>query len=227
MTASAPGAVVGPDDVLRMLRTGTATEHRNLERTLDLLDPALDRPRLVAVLGRLHGFWLAAEEGLDTWAAEHPADAEALTWSRRRRAGLFAADLEALGAAGSHRRPELPPVAGTDDALGRMYVLEGSTMGGAFIDRHLRALPGLAGIRLHAFSPYGADTGAMWQAFRRATRDRVAGGGDPAAVVTAARDTFLALAAWCRPVAPARRRSSWPPSGATSVSPRRGLRTGA
>ena len=65
----------GAGDVLRMLRTGTATEHEAVERSLDLLDPAVDRPRLVAVLGRLHGFWLAAEDGLDAWAAAHPADA--------------------------------------------------------------------------------------------------------------------------------------------------------
>jgi hypothetical protein len=36
-----------------MLRTGTAAEHDAVERSLDLLDPALDRPRRVAVLGRL------------------------------------------------------------------------------------------------------------------------------------------------------------------------------
>jgi heme oxygenase len=188
-----------------MLRSGTATQHEAVERSLDLLDPAVDRPRLVAVLGRLHGFWLAAEDGLDAWAAAHPADAEAVAWPRRRRAGLFAADLEALGSAGSQRRAELPPLSGTDDALGRMYVLEGSTMGGTFIDRHLAALPGLADIRLRAFSPYGGETGAMWHAFRRATRERVAGRGDAAAVVTAARGTFRALAAWCRPLAPVAR----------------------
>ena len=38
----------------------------------------------------------------------------------------------------------------------------------------------------------------MWHAFRRATRERVASGGDAAAVVAAARQTFGALAAWCR-----------------------------
>jgi heme oxygenase len=79
-----------------------------------------------------------------------------------------------------------------------MYVLEGSTLGGTFIDRHLAALPQLGEVRLRAFSPYGAQTGAMWHAFRSATRDRVAAGGDPAAVVAAARETFAVLAAWCR-----------------------------
>jgi heme oxygenase len=189
------------NDVLRLLRTGTAAEHEAVERTLDLLDPGLDRPRLVEVLGRLHGFWRAAEAGLDDWAAGHPADAEAVAWRRRRRAALFAADLAVLGAAPPRRAPELPALPGTGAALGRMYVLEGSTMGGAFIDRHLGALPDLAGTRLRAFSPYGPETGSMWHGFRQTVRAHVADGGEAAAVVTAARDTFRALAAWCRPLA--------------------------
>jgi heme oxygenase len=188
-------------DVLRLLRTATAHEHAAVERTLDLLDPELDRARLVAVLACLHGFWLAAEAGLDVWADRHPADADTVVWFRRRRAPLFAADLATLGAAAPAHRPELPELPGTDEALGRMYVLEGSTIGGTVIDRHLAARPGLAGIRLRAFSPYGAETGAMWHAFRQVTRDRVAAGGDSDAVVGAARNTFAALADWCRPTA--------------------------
>lgn len=188
-----------------MLRTGTADEHHDVERTLGLMDHGLERTRLVHVLQRLHGFWAAAEAGLDAWAGHHPADARALTWSRRRRAGLFAEDLRALGAPGSVDLPHLAAVRTTEAALGRMYVLEGSTLGGTFIDRHLAGLPQLADVRLRAFSPYGAQTGAMWQAFRSATRDRVAAGGDPSAVVAAARETFAVLAAWCRTpaVAPA------------------------
>jgi heme oxygenase len=186
-------------DVLRLLRSGTAAEHGSVERSLDLLDPELDPPRLTAVLTRMHGFWRAAEAGLDDWAARFPADAESVTWSARRRARLFAADLGSLGAApaDADAEPLLVPVTGTDEALGRLYVLEGSTLGGRVIDRHLSDLPGLSGVRLRAFSPYGAETGAMWHAFPRATRDRVARGGDPDAMVTAAPSTFRALAEWC------------------------------
>jgi len=191
----------GEGDVLRMLRTGTAAEHADLERSLDLLDPALERARLTGVLGRMHGFWQAAEAGLDAWAARFPADAEQVSWDRRRRAGLFAADLAVLGVREATAGPELPAPAGTDEALGRLYVLEGSTLGGAFIDRHLATVPGLAGLRLRAFSPYGAETGAMWHGFRRAARQHVSAGGDAGAMVAAARQTFRALAFWCRPVA--------------------------
>src|SRR5207245_815438 len=132
----------------------------------NLLDPDLERPRLAAVLGRLHGFWLAAEAGLDDWAARFRDDADAVDWSRRRRTGLFAADLETLGSAPEPAAPVLARLAGTDQALGRLYVLEGSTLGGVFIDRNLAGLPGLADVRLRAFSPYGVDTGARWHAFR-------------------------------------------------------------
>jgi heme oxygenase len=188
-------------DVLRMLREGTATEHEAVERALDLLDPDLGRPRLARVLARLHGFWLAAEAGLDDWAVRFPADAQAVDWSRRRRADLFAADLGSLGAVGGPElaAPDLPRLPGTDEALGRLYVLEGSTLGGVLIDRHLAALPGLSDVRVRAFSPYGADTGAMWHTFRTAARVRASSGGDAAAMVRSARATFAALAAWCTP----------------------------
>jgi heme oxygenase len=90
-------------------------------------------------------------------------------------------------------------VTGTHDALGRLYVLEGSTLGGTFIDRHLAGLPALGGVRLGAFSPYGAETGSMWRAFRRVVCERAVDRCDVRRVVAGARTTFGALAAWCEP----------------------------
>jgi heme oxygenase len=184
-------------DVLRRLRTETAAGHRAVEDALDLLSPQLTRARLADVLVRMHGFWRSAEAGLDAWARTHPADAERVQWSRRHRTPLFAADLAALGATPAGV-PELPGVPDTDVALGRLYVLEGSSLGGVLIDRHLATLPQLAGgRRLSSFSPYGERTGAMWHAFRTVTRARVAAGGDADRLVGAARQTFGALASWC------------------------------
>ena len=184
------------EDVLRRLRTATAEDHERVEAALDLMDPGLDRGRLVAALTALSGFWRAAEAGVDAWAARSAADARQVDWARRRRAHLYSADLRALGADDTSPTPHLPPVPGTDEALGRMYVLEGSTLGGTFIDRHLAGLAGLSGVRLRAFSPYGERTGSMWAAYRRTTREHVASGGDADRVVEAARTTFAALADW-------------------------------
>src|SRR3954449_1382820 len=188
------------DDVLRRMRTDTDPQHQAVEESLDLLSPDLSRDRLVEVLTRMHGFWQAAEGGLDAWADAHPADAERVDWAARHRSDLFAADLSALGAAPADPAdgPQLPAVPDTDAALGRLYVLEGSSLGGVFIDRHLATLPHLAGAgRLSAFSPYGEQTGAMWHAFRTVTRARVAAGGDAGRLVGAARQTPAALPAWC------------------------------
>jgi heme oxygenase len=195
------------DDVLRRLRTETAAEHQAVEESLDLLSPDLSRDRLVDVLTRMHGFWQAAEGDLDAWADAHPADAERVDWAARHRSDLFAADLSALGAAPADPAdgPQLPAVPDTDAALGRLYVLEGSSLGGVFIDRHLATLPQLAFAgRMSCFSPYGERTGAMWHALRTVTRARVAEGGDAGRVVSAARQTFGALATWCSPVEPRR-----------------------
>jgi heme oxygenase len=192
----------GRADVLTTLRSATAAEHEQVETTLGLMDPELRRDRLVEVLARLHAFWTAAEAGLDAWARREPAGAETVDWSRRRRAHLFATDLRALGAPDeTDDVPHLPDVEDIDQALGRLYVLEGSTLGGTFISRHLATLPTLGpGVRVGAFSPYGADTGAMWHAYRRATRERVTAGGDAGRLVAAARTTFAALADWVAPV---------------------------
>jgi heme oxygenase len=194
--------VADDEDVLRRLRSDTADEHAAVEQALDLLDADLTAARLAAVLSRMHGFWLAAEAGLDVWAAAEPVAAAGVRWPDRRRAHLFAADLGVLGAAPAAQRPELPAVPDTDAALGRLYVLEGSTLGGVFIDRHLAGLPQLTGTSLRAFSPYGERTGAMWHGFRSATRAHVAAGGDADRVVAAARQTFTALGTWCGAAVP-------------------------
>ena len=189
-------------DVLGELRTATAPEHQAVEDTLALLDPELSRDRLAGVLARMHGFWQAAEAGLDQWFATAPETAARLRWPVRRRAELFAADLRTLGTEPGGEVPDLPPVTCLEDALGRMYVLEGSTLGGVSIDRHLSGLPHLAATgSLGAFSPYGSETGALWADYRRATRQAVTDGARADLLVAAARQTFAALAAWCAPVA--------------------------
>lgn len=147
------------DDVLRRLPTGTVVKHE-VERVLDLLDPALGRQRLAHAPDLMHVPWRDAEEGLERWAARRPADAEQLQWlRRRRRTALFARDLAELGAAASDRALESPVVSGTDETLGRVNVLEGSTRGGVFIDRHLAGLPELVGVTIRAFPPMAARPG--------------------------------------------------------------------
>ena len=62
--------------------------------------------------------------------------------------------------------PAASPLASFAETLGAAYVIEGSTLGGAFIHRHLASLLKLddgQGIRF--FDCYGTETGARWKQF--------------------------------------------------------------
>jgi heme oxygenase len=79
-------------------------------------------------------------------------------------------------------------------AVGCLYVLEGSTLGGRVIQRHIKAALGLdADSGAAFFSGYGFQTGAMWQSFLRFLSALPFGQEEIAAAVAAARDTFEAL----------------------------------
>jgi heme oxygenase len=77
--------------------------------------------------------------------------------------------------------------------MGALYVLEGSTLGGRVIGRHIAATHGLTGEGLAYYAGHGTRTGAMWSAFR-ARLDGFDGEGE--AVVAAANETFDAMRVW-------------------------------
>ncbi len=134
-------------------------------------------------------------------------------YEERRKAGWLEADLKDLGHT-ADSLGSLPSVAGLPlpqdpvEALGVLYVLEGSSLGGQLIVRNLAPKlnigPRWAG---RFYNGYGKNTGAMWQAFVAVLN---AAGAEPdtarriedAALVTfAAFEKHLAQSARC-PFAP-------------------------
>ena len=148
--------------ILLALREATAAAHETLETEARiearLANPAT-RPATVAAFYRFHA-------GLEP--VSHALTARLNTeigggFEPRSRAGGIAQDLASLGVA--------PPAAASVDgpaspgeALGWVYVAEGSMLGGRIIRRRLtaegRGLEGLAFL-----DPYGEETGARWRAF--------------------------------------------------------------
>ncbi len=140
---------------------------------------------------------------MDEWAAVHPRTAQDLAWSQRRRRRLFEQDLLALGGGPLRPGPVLPGVPTTAAALGRLYVLEGSSLGGQVINASLAARDGaLSVVRLRGLSPYGDRTGAMWRDYRRIVATWPVEDAD--VVVASAVETFVGLEAWVAPLAEAR-----------------------
>jgi heme oxygenase len=195
--------------VAQLLRQETLLTHRRVESQLGLLEPGLSAARLTSVIERFYGFWAGNEPGIEEWALAEPGAASALLWPCRRRAGLFAEALVRLGMSSESYRalPQAPPAHLVVDhavVFGWLYVTEGSTLGGALIDRHLRTLTWLDGTALGCFTPYGDAPGVMWRSYKSALQAFVSEHPDRTdTVVAAAVATFGSLERWLTPLSAA------------------------
>jgi heme oxygenase len=184
--------------VLSRLRAETRIQHEAIEETLKLMDDALSLDAYRHRLVQFYGFYKPLEETI--FRADGPLD-EWLATQPRRKVPLLKADLEALGQPAVSRIPlcsNLPALTGVADYFGCLYVLEGATLGGVLITRHVQKKLGVMrpnGGRF--FNGYGEQTGAMWQEFRAAITAFSATTDQQDAIVAAARATFETLRGWC------------------------------
>ena len=173
------------------LRAETDAEHRNLEAGLgfDLHEPS--QPLAIAMLRGFYGVLRQLEPAMLALAPPALADRGKLVLLRRDLAalGMSAAEIDAIPS------PEAPWLPATrPEALGALYVMEGSTLGGKLIVKALRRLPDWPLAAQSYFDPYGAETGARWQAFKLHLNSTAPQDGD--AVVEAAKRTFALLEQW-------------------------------
>ena len=158
-------------DTLR-LRQATAADHAGTEDAVPLMSPTLTRTEYVDMLRRFYRIVRA----WDAWADAHaPEDLRAMV-TARRRASLLADDLQTMGETAApseddvpHERMAATAVDGDPRAvfLGRMYVMEGSTLGGQLLARHVEAQLGLEPGRGDSyFAGYGDHTGQRWREFK-------------------------------------------------------------
>ncbi|WP_255442903.1 biliverdin-producing heme oxygenase [Corallococcus sp. Z5C101001] len=190
-------------DLLRRLKTETRSHHERTEGAVRLMDAHLTPADYQRQLESFHGFYLPVEALL---AGPLSALEPALNLPARWKTPLLAQDLRALGHdAGSlarlPRASPLPSLPGLPEALGCAYVLEGSTLGGQLILRHLTRHFG-PDARVGSFAffrAYGEEVGPMWRSFGAVltqASERAASSSFDAAVVQGARDTFDGFAAW-------------------------------
>ena len=178
--------------ILGRLRHETLTEHRALENSLNLMDQSLSVVGYVSTLQRFHSF-----VGQWEMKAAQACPLHLTTFFEQRwRAHRISDDLRFFGAELLKDLPQLPAPAKAAGFWGSMYVMEGSTLGGQLISRHLETVLGLQnGEGYSYFLGYGPDTGAKWKEFckilSRETEDL-----DPQQVVAAARLTFQRFHAW-------------------------------
>ena len=182
------------------LRSATREHHARLERGLNIpgsIGSAADYTRLLA---RMYGFYAPLERLLlnfDDAMREHGVRVRPRLKARKLELDLHAFGWTPDAVSAWPLCAELPCVSTDAHALGCLYVLEGSTLGGQIISRRLRQvleIDGDAGLAF--FRAYGAHTGRMWQGFVEGLNAYPATDAEAAQATQSARDTFAAMERW-------------------------------
>jgi heme oxygenase len=203
-----------PPSILSRLRLETRGEHDAIEQVLDLIGSSLTREGYRHRLEQFYGFYAPLEQALRARCAPLDGRAGEATFAawpvsmhlalvpRLNKTAHLRQDLGHLGVltATLPLCRELPPLEGPAEVLGCLYVLEGATLGGRLITRHIGTTfgitPATGGI---FFEGYGEDTGRMWQAMRHLLVSSVPDTQTENAIVANAIATFACLRRWCEP----------------------------
>ena len=188
--------------LLDRLKAQTRAEHGAMEAALDLMRDDLLLADYRRLLELYFGFYAPVEARLAGMLASVALGG--LAFETRRKLPLLRADLAALGGPAAETLAvcnALPPLHTLAQAMGCLYVLEGATLGGMVIGRHVQRTLGLTpdcGARF--FHGSGARTAEMWRTFRAALAEFAAdadAADAPDAVVESANETFRSLRHWC------------------------------
>jgi heme oxygenase (biliverdin-IX-beta and delta-forming) len=151
------------------------------------------------ILERLYGFVSVAEDVIQTKMNDQCG---ALDYESRKRIGHLEKDLMFLGQSQEDfkqipRCNDITHVGTFPDALGCLYLFEGSRLGGLVLSKALREKFGFKDYQGYAyFSSNGAEVPSMWVSFKDFTEDYVGshGGGDD--IINSAKVGFAALNKW-------------------------------
>lgn len=142
-----------------------------------------------------HGFHAPLERRLAAYLPE-------LDQPRRAKAPALVQDLRALGLTSGEvdalpHCQALPEVEHAASALGVMYVLEGSTLGGQVLKRAMAERLAIDHSCGGAFlDVYGAETGSLWRSFLHCLECYPASPEQQASTVQAAIETFACFEQW-------------------------------
>lgn len=187
---------------LQRLKLATRERHAAIESRSVLLDPQLSLPAYRDSLTRFFGYYAPLEIRLSDALISHGAD---IAYDERYKCPQLRRDLVTLGAA-PQKLAQIPQCQALPDLttpaklFGCLYVIEGATLGGQIITRHLRASLGLTPESGAAFfSGYGERTGSRWKEFCNHLSAFAARADSDHEIVASANATFESLHRWLYP----------------------------
>jgi len=187
----------GMSPALERMRAALRPHHDAIERTVALTGDEVTRDHYLDFIARMLGFVEPCEARLLGASGRPPGDL-----ADRLKVPLLRRTLAALGAeeqviAELPRATRLPSLDRWPDALGYLYVLEGSTLGGQVLLRHLGPRLGLSPAQVAYLRTYDQAVGSMWKSFLAELERGLSASADAErAILETARRTFITLDRW-------------------------------
>lgn len=178
------------------LKQLTKRNHQQLEK---LLIPHLrsisTKEEYVKLLQIFYGFFGALEKKIKQYISKEQLP----DYTERRKTESIANDIKIMAGTipEKAKEPELPEIKDNLQALGALYVIEGSTLGGKIISQMMVKqlnLPDNKGVSF--FSGYGSDTERMWNSFKKMLDNQCKNSAEADLIIKAANDTFLQFKLW-------------------------------
>jgi heme oxygenase len=119
--------------------------------------------------------------------------------AERKKSQLILQDLVALGSSITDIpiNHDLPNIQHQEHAIGAMYVLEGSTLGGKIIANMLTKNAASFKNSIHYFTAYGKETGSKWRIFLE-HMNQYQSTAQVETIIETANETFLKFRNWIR-----------------------------
>jgi heme oxygenase (biliverdin-IX-beta and delta-forming) len=184
------------DSILAQLKSRTANQHQQTEGLVDVMRDDLSLEDYKKLLARFYAFYKSFEPKMSDALRENPMDFD---YENRQNTPKLFKDLKSLGMSETEISEiksfgDLPAIDSKEKIFGALYVVEGSTLGGQVISRHLKEKFGLDETNGSAFfSGYGKETGTMWKNFRDAISNFADGDANREELIGAANETFAKI----------------------------------
>jgi heme oxygenase len=177
------------------LKEETKQNHQILEKALVGKMKAI---RSVEEYANLLTFFYSYFGGLETLIDTTIDTAQLPDSHQRRKTQAIADDIISLGGTVPQKATgqALPRITDHLEALGALYVIEGSTLGGKIISKMMQQQLNLGEKGLSFFTSYGDKTEAMWESFKDALNQQAQNPEQEAVVIAAANQTFLKFGEW-------------------------------
>jgi heme oxygenase len=181
------------DGILARLKTETRSQHQQTEGDVDLMRDDFNKENYRDLLVKFYRFYKPYEAKVSEMIGQNGID---FNHHERLNTPKLEKDLRELGMsdeeiAAIETTDDLPRLDSSERVFGSLYVIEGSTLGGQVISRHLKQSLGLDETNGVAFfSGYGRDTGPMWKGFGKAITNFADQSDNHDEIIAAAIETF-------------------------------------